>query len=45
MGVDELLTYLKENGDQLKQSILEESYKSVSVRRVGIPKSVGKKRH
>lgn len=44
MGVDELLTYLKENGDQLKQSILEESYKPVPVRRVEIPKSDGKKR-
>lgn len=44
MGVDELLTYLKENGDQLKQSILDESYKPVPVRRVEIPKSDGKKR-
>lgn len=44
MGVDELLTYFKENGDQLKQSILEERYKPVPVRRVEIPKSDGKKR-
>lgn len=44
MGVDELLTYLKENGDQLKQSILEGSYKPIPVRRVEIPKPDGKKR-
>jgi group II intron reverse transcriptase/maturase len=44
MGVDELLTYLKENGDQLKQSILDGSYKPCPVRRVEIPKANGKKR-
>lgn len=44
MGVDELLTYLKENGNQLKQSILEGSYKPSAVRRVEIPKDNGKKR-
>lgn len=44
MGVDELLTYLKENGDQLKQSIQEGSYKPSAVRRVEIPKPDGKKR-
>ena len=44
MGVDELLTYLKENGNQLKQSILEESYRPYPVRRVEIPKPDGKKR-
>jgi len=44
MGVDELLTYLKGNGDQLKQFIQEGSYKPSAVRRVEIPKSDGKKR-
>ena len=44
MGVDELLTYLKDNGDQLKQSILNGSYKPNPVRRVEIPKPDGKKR-
>lgn len=44
MGVDELLTYLKENGNQLKRSILEGSYKPSAVRRVEIPKPNGKKR-
>ena len=32
MGVDELLTYLKENGDQIKQSLQEGSYKPSAVR-------------
>jgi len=44
MGVDELLTYLKDNGNQLKQSILDGSYKPCPVRRVEIPKPDGKKR-
>jgi len=44
MGVDELLTYLKDNGNQLKQSILDGSYKPSPVRRVEIPKPDGKKR-
>ena len=44
MGVDELLTYLKDNGDQLKQFILDSSYKPCPVRRVEIPKPDGKKR-
>lgn len=44
MGVDELLTYLRENGNQLKESILEGSYKPSAVRRVEIPKANGKKR-
>ena len=44
MGVDELLTYLKDNGDQLKQFILDGSYKPCPVRRVEIPKPDGKKR-
>ena len=44
MKVDELLQYLKENGDSLRQSVLEGSYKPNPVRRVEIPKSDGKKR-
>lgn len=44
MKVDELLQYLKENGDSLRQSILDGSYKPNSVRRVEIPKQDGKKR-
>lgn len=45
MGVDELLQYLKENGDRLKQSILEGKYRPNPVRRVEIPKEDGKKRN
>jgi RNA-directed DNA polymerase len=44
MGVDELLQYLKDNGDQLKQSILDGKYHPNPVRRVEIPKDNGKKR-
>ncbi|MDO9534183.1 MAG: group II intron reverse transcriptase/maturase [Bacillota bacterium] len=44
MGVDELLQYLKENGDQLRQSILDGKYHPNPVRRVEIPKENGKKR-
>lgn len=44
MKVDGLLQYLKENGDSLRQSILEGSYKPNPVRRVEIPKQDGKKR-
>ncbi len=44
MGVDELLQYLKENGDQLRQSILDGKYYPNPVRRVEIPKENGKKR-
>ena len=44
MKVDELLQYLKENGDSLRQFILDGSYKPNPVRRVEIPKSDGKKR-
>lgn len=44
MGVDELLTYLKDNGNQLKQSILDGSYNPCPVRRIEIPKPDGKKR-
>jgi len=41
MSVDELLPHLKENGDQLRQDILEGRYKPKSVRRVEIPKPDG----
>lgn len=44
MKVDELLQYLKENGDSLRQSLLEGSYKPNPVRRVEIPKPNGMKR-
>lgn len=44
MGVDELLQYLKENGDPLRQSILDGKYHPNPVRRVEIPKENGKKR-
>lgn len=45
MEVDELLQYLKENGEQLKQSILDGRYHPNPVRRVEIPKENGKKRN
>jgi group II intron reverse transcriptase/maturase len=38
MGVDELLQYLKENGQQLTQAIKEGKYRPNPVRRVEIPK-------
>lgn len=38
MNVDELLSFLKENGKQLKQQLLEGKYKPNPVRRVEIPK-------
>ena len=44
MKVDELLQYLKENGEQLKQSILDGKYHPNPVRRVEIPKEDGKKK-
>ncbi len=44
MKVDELLQYLKENGDQLKQSILDGKFRPNPVRRVEIPKDDGKKK-
>jgi group II intron reverse transcriptase/maturase len=44
MGVDELLQYLKETGDQLRQSILDGKYRPNPVRRVEIPKDDGKKK-
>jgi group II intron reverse transcriptase/maturase len=42
MKVDELLQYLKETGDQLRQSILEGKYRPNPVRRVEILKEDGK---
>lgn len=44
MKVDELLAYLKENGDQLRQSILDGNYRPNPVRRVEILKEDGKKK-
>lgn len=44
MGVDKLLQYLKENGGQLRQSILDGKYCPNPVRRVEIPKEDGKKK-
>lgn len=38
MNVDELLSFLKDNGKQLKQQLLEGKYKPNPVRRVEIPK-------
>lgn len=42
--VDELLQYLKENGDQLKEDIRKGIYNPKAVRRVEIPKADGSKR-
>jgi len=41
MKVDELLPYLKQHGENLKQSILEGKYRPQPVRRVEIPKPDG----
>jgi len=42
MKIDELLQYLKTNGDQIKQLILEGKYRPNPVRRVEIAKEDGK---
>ena len=44
MKVDELLPYLKQHGESLKQSLLEGKYRPDPVRRVEIPKPDGGKR-
>ena len=44
MAVDELLQYLKENGEQIKEDIRNGKYNPKAVRRVEIPKSDGSKR-
>jgi len=41
MTVDELLPYLKENGDRIRQAIMEGTYSPKPVRRVEIPKPDG----
>ena len=44
MRVDELLQYLKENGEQIKEDIRKGEYNPKAVRRVEIPKADGSKR-
>ena len=44
MRVDELLQYLKENGEGIREFVLAGKYKPTPVRRVEIPKDNGKKR-
>jgi group II intron reverse transcriptase/maturase len=44
MEVEKLLQHLKDNGDELRKSILDGKYRPKAVRRVEIPKDTGKKR-
>ncbi len=44
MEVDELLQYLKDNGEEIRKSIVAGEYQPQPVRRVEIPKDNGKKR-
>jgi group II intron reverse transcriptase/maturase len=44
MKIDELLAYLIQNGDQIKQEILSGTYNPQAIKRVEIPKENGKKR-
>lgn len=44
MEVEHLLQYLKDKGEELRKSILEGKYRPKPVRRVEIPKDIGKKR-
>lgn len=44
MEVEHLLQYLRDNGKELRQSILEGKYRPKAVRRTEIPKDNGKKR-
>ncbi|WP_312432439.1 group II intron reverse transcriptase/maturase [Lacrimispora sp.] len=44
MEVNELLQYLKDNGEKIRKSILAGTYQPAPVRRVEIPKENGKKR-
>lgn len=43
MKVDELLQYLKDNGEEIRQSVLAGKYQPQPVRRIEIPKDKGRK--